>query len=85
MAELKQTAQAIILMSPILIQKRAHQIVEHAYHQTAYFFMSQNDHHSGDTINFNYVSPPSLPLTLLKITNDSLCHRFLFLNTSSLD
>ena len=31
-------------MSPILIRKRAHQIIEHAYHQTAHFFMSQNDH-----------------------------------------
>ena len=39
--------------------KRAHQIVEHAYHQTAHFFMSQNDHHLGGAINFNYVSPPS--------------------------
>ena len=45
MTELKQTAQAKILMSPILIRKRAHQIVEHAYHQTAHFFMIQNDHH----------------------------------------
>ena len=70
-------------MSPILIQKRAHQIVEQAYHQTANFFMSQNDHHLGYTINFDYVSSPSL--TLLKITNGSLCHRFFFLNTSSLD
>ena len=32
MAELKQTAQANILMSQILIRKRAHQIVEYAYH-----------------------------------------------------
>ena len=32
-AELKQTSQAKILMSSILIRKRAHQIVEHAYHQ----------------------------------------------------
>ena len=45
MVELKQTAPAKILMSQILIRKRAHQIVEHAYHQTAYFFVSQNDHH----------------------------------------
>ena len=61
-AELKQRVQAKILMSPILIQKRDHQIVEHAYHQTAYFFMSQNDHHLGDAINFDYVSstPPLL-------------------------
>ena len=36
MTELNQTALAKILMSPILIQKRAHQIVEHAYHQTTY-------------------------------------------------
>ena len=56
MAALKQTAQAKILMSQILIQKRAHQIVEHAYHQIAHFFMSQNDHHLGDAINFDYVS-----------------------------
>ena len=58
MTELKQTAQAKILMSPIIIQKRAHQIVEHAYHQTAHFFMSQNDHHLGEAINFVYVSSP---------------------------
>ena len=38
--DLKQTAQAKISMSPILIRKRNHQIVEQAYHQTAYFFMS---------------------------------------------
>ena len=61
MAELKQTAQAKILMSPILIQKRAHQIVEHAYHHTAHFFMSQNDHHLGDAINFDYASFPLSP------------------------
>ena len=53
MAELKQTAQAKILMSPILIRKRAPQIVERVYHQTAHFFMSQNDHHLGDVINFD--------------------------------
>ena len=52
-AELKQTARAEFLMSPILIQKRAHQIVEHAYYHTAHFFLSQNDHHLGDAINFN--------------------------------
>ena len=40
-AKLKQTAQAKILMSQILIRKRAHQIVEHAYHQTANFLMSR--------------------------------------------
>ena len=40
-AELKQTAHAKILMSPILMRKRAHHIVENAYHQTAHFFMSQ--------------------------------------------
>ena len=57
-AELKQTAQAKILMSPKLIPKLAHQIVEHAHHQTVRFFMSQNDHHLGDAINFGYVSPP---------------------------
>ena len=58
MAELKQTNQAKILMSPILIRKRAHQIVEHAYRQTAHFFTSQNDQHLGDAINLDYVSPP---------------------------
>ena len=42
-----------------LIQKRAHQVVEQAYHQTAHFFMSQNDYHLGDAINFDCVS--SLP------------------------
>ena len=47
-----------MLMSTVLIRKRAHQIVEHAYHQTARFFISQNDHHLGDTINFDYVSSP---------------------------
>ena len=31
-AELNQTALAKILMSPILIPKRAHQIVKYAYH-----------------------------------------------------
>ena len=46
-------------MSQILIQKRAHQIVEHAYHQTADFFMSQNDHHLGYANNFEYVLSPS--------------------------
>ena len=60
-AELKQTAQAKILMSQILMRKQAHQIVEHAYHQTAHFFMSQNDHYLGYVINFdNVLSPPSL-------------------------
>ena len=82
MAESKQTVQTKILMSPILIQKRAHQIVEHAYHQTAHFFMSQNDDQLGDPINFDYVSLP--PFTLFKITNGSLCHHSFFLNTSSL-
>ena len=62
--ELKQTALAKILMSPILIQKRAHQIVEHAYHQTAHFFMGQNNHHLRDAINFDYVSSPLSPLLL---------------------
>ena len=57
MAELKQTAQAKILLSTILIQKRAHQIVEHIYHQTAHFFMSQNDDDLGDPVNFDYVLP----------------------------
>ena len=84
MAELKQTNLAKILTSPVLMRKRAHQIVEHAYRQTAHFFMSQNDHHLGDAIKLGYVSsPPSL--TLLKITNGSLCHRSFFLNISSLD
>ena len=57
MAELKQIAQAKILMSQILIRKRAHQIVKKAYHQIAHFFMSQNNHHLGDAINFDYISP----------------------------
>ena len=57
MAKLEQTAQAKILMSPILIRRRAHQIVEHAYDETAHFFMTQNDHHLGDAISFDYVSP----------------------------
>ena len=58
MAELKQAALAKILMSPILIRKRAHRIVKHVYHQTAHFFMSQNDHYLGDAINFDHVSSP---------------------------
>ena len=37
------------------------------------FFMGQNDHHLNDAISFDYVSSP-FPLTLLKITNSSLCH-----------
>ena len=45
-------------MSPMFVRKRAHQIVKHAYHQTAHFLMSQNDHHLGYAINFDYVSPP---------------------------
>ena len=45
-------------MSQILIQKRAHQIAKYAYHLTARFIMSQNDHHLGNTINFDYVSFP---------------------------
>ena len=64
-------------MSPILIQKRAHQIVKHAYHHTAHFFMGQKDYHLGYAINFDYVSTPT-PLTLLKITNGSLCHHSFF-------
>ena len=70
-------------MPPILIQKWAHQIVKHAYHQTAHFFMTENDHYLGYIISFDYVLPP--PLTFLKITNGSLRHRSFFLNTSSLD
>ena len=65
-AELKQTAQANILMSPILTQKRAHQIGEHAYHQIAHFFTSQNNHHLGDIISFDYVSSPP-PLLFKKL------------------
>ena len=42
--------------------KRAHQIVNHAYHQTAHFFMRQNDHHLAYSINFDYISSPP-PLT----------------------
>ena len=71
-------------MSPILIRKRVHQIVEHVYHQTAHFFVSQNDHHLGDAISFDYVLSPPTPLLFSIITNDTLCHRSLFLNTSSL-
>ena len=72
-------------MLPILIRKRAHQIVEHVYHRTAHFFMSQNNHHLDDAINFGYASPPPPHLTLLKNTIGILCHRSLFLNASSLD
>ena len=70
-------------MSSILIRNWAHQIVENAYQQTAHFFIGQNDHHLGDAINL--VMFHLRHLTLLKITNGSLCHRSLFLNTSSLD
>ena len=82
--ELKQTAQAKILMLLILIQKRAHQIIEHAYHLTDHFFMSPNDYHLGYAINFDYASPHPF-LTFKKITNGNLCHRSFFLNTSILD
>ena len=58
-AELKQAAQEKILMSPILIQQRAHHIGKHAYHNTAYFLMSQHDHHLGYAINFFILSSPS--------------------------
>ena len=58
MAELKQAALGKILMPPILIRRRAHQIVEHVYRQTAHFFMSQNDHRLVDAINFDYASSP---------------------------
>ena len=71
-------------MPPLFIRKRDHQFVKHAYHQTARFFMSQNDHHLGYAINFDYVSSPPPPLTLLKITNGSLCHRSFVLNIFSL-
>ena len=43
--ELKQIAHAKILMSSILIGKRAHQIVEHAYHQASNF-LSQKQRRS---------------------------------------
>ena len=36
MAELKQTAQAKILMSPIQIRNRAHQIVKYAFYLRSY-------------------------------------------------
>ena len=58
MVELKQIAQAKILMFPVLIRKRAHQIVEHAYHQTAHFFMTQNDHHWATPSILTVLSPP---------------------------
>ena len=61
MAELKQTAQAKILMLPILMPKRAYQIGEHAYHHTAHFLMGQNDHNLGFAIYFDYVSSPPPP------------------------
>ena len=61
MAKLKQIALEKILMSQMLIRKRAHQIVEHAYYQTAHFFPSQNDYNLGDAINFDCVSPAPPP------------------------
>ena len=64
---IKANSAGKILMSPILIQKQVHQIVEHAYHQATHFFMSQNDHHLGDVINFDYVSPPPPPLLFKKL------------------
>ena len=60
MAELKQTAQAKILISPILIRKGAPPIHEICLSLNSSFFMSQNDYHLGNAINFNYVSPPFL-------------------------
>ena len=59
---IKENTAGKTLNVTLLISKRALQIVEHAYHQTAHFFRSQNDHHLGDAINFDYVSLP--PLTL---------------------
>ena len=71
-AELKQTAQAKILMSPVLIRKRAHQIVEHAYHQTAHFlWVETTTFVLCHQFSLCFISPP---FTLLKITNGSLCH-----------
>ena len=58
-AELKLTAQAKILMSPILIRKWPHQM--------AHFFMGQNDHHLGYAINFDYVSSPPLLFNKLRM------------------
>ena len=56
MAELKQTAQAKILMSQILIRKWSNQIVKYAKPLNSSFFVSQNDHHLGDAINFGFSS-----------------------------
>ena len=85
-AKLKQTAQAKILMSPILIQKRAQKIVENAYHQTAYSFKSQTTTiwAMPSILTMFYLPPPPPPVVLLKITNGSVCHRSFFLNTFSL-
>ena len=47
-------------MLQISIRKRAHQIVEDVYHQTAKFIMSPNDHQLSDAINSDYVSPTPL-------------------------
>ena len=58
MIKLKKIAQEKILMSQILIQKRA---TNKPTTKIAHFFNCRNDHHLGDAINFDYVSPSPRP------------------------
>ena len=64
-------------MSPILIPKRAHQIGEHAYHHTSHFLWIKTTTIWARLSNLTMYHL-LFPLTLLKITNGSLCRRSFF-------
>ena len=55
-AELKQIAQAKILLSLKLIQKQGPPNLQKALSQNSSFLCSQNDHHYGDAINVDYAT-----------------------------
>ena len=69
MAELKQTAQAKILMSQISIRKRAPESSNRPTTKKLISLMVKATNHLGNAINIDNILPP---LTLLKITNGSL-------------